>query len=311
MNLLCPNCQKMLTVPEQYAGQLMKCPLCAGTFTVPALPSAPAAPQAPGYTPSPPPPDVHSYQQEPPSLTEPVDVMPEPHDGGAALPAGYRKTCTLTFSPKWLMWIPLGAVVLIFILQFFSWVGFYPGGVPMVWQSAWGAAFNSVSVPEEAKDEADKHKEEIGVSVLTIVYVLLFVILALPVTIAAVVFKFMPDKLPAGLRQILPWMWGIVAAVNVLVFFFLALQLLVGFSIESKAKEKISDQFDSKIKDAKGEQKKVLESLKGAALQVLHRTLWLRLAVCLHLLVIVCALLLFWVDWRGLRRPLPRLQLQY
>src|ERR1700677_4573180 len=32
MNLLCPNCQKMLTVPEQYAGQMMKCPLCAGDF---------------------------------------------------------------------------------------------------------------------------------------------------------------------------------------------------------------------------------------------------------------------------------------
>jgi formylglycine-generating enzyme required for sulfatase activity len=29
----------MLTVPEEYAGQLMKCPLCYGTFTVPALPS--------------------------------------------------------------------------------------------------------------------------------------------------------------------------------------------------------------------------------------------------------------------------------
>ena len=38
MNLLCPNCQKMLTVPEQYAGQLMKCPLCSNNFTVPALP---------------------------------------------------------------------------------------------------------------------------------------------------------------------------------------------------------------------------------------------------------------------------------
>src|SRR5262245_26948033 len=38
MNLLCPNCQRMLSVPEQYAGQLMKCPLCNGTFTVPALP---------------------------------------------------------------------------------------------------------------------------------------------------------------------------------------------------------------------------------------------------------------------------------
>ena len=39
MNLLCPNCQKMLTVPEQYAGQLMKCPLCSTNFTVPALPA--------------------------------------------------------------------------------------------------------------------------------------------------------------------------------------------------------------------------------------------------------------------------------
>ena len=46
MNLLCPNCQKPLTVPEQYAGQPMRCPLCSGTFTVPALPT-PAAPVAP------------------------------------------------------------------------------------------------------------------------------------------------------------------------------------------------------------------------------------------------------------------------
>ena len=62
MNLLCPNCGKMLTVPEQYAGQLMKCPLCSGTFTVPALPpsggglDAPAPPQpafSPGVGPRP------------------------------------------------------------------------------------------------------------------------------------------------------------------------------------------------------------------------------------------------------------------
>jgi hypothetical protein len=39
MNLLCPLCQKMVSVPEQYAGQLTKCPLCGGTFTVPAPPA--------------------------------------------------------------------------------------------------------------------------------------------------------------------------------------------------------------------------------------------------------------------------------
>ncbi len=58
MNLLCPNCQKMLTVPEQYAGQMMKCPLCAGTFTVPGLPAA-AAP------PPPPPVETIPFQSDP------------------------------------------------------------------------------------------------------------------------------------------------------------------------------------------------------------------------------------------------------
>src|SRR5439155_11562176 len=55
MNLLCPNCQKMLMVPEQYAGQRMQCPLCSSQFTVPALPSVPASspmnPTEPGSAP--------------------------------------------------------------------------------------------------------------------------------------------------------------------------------------------------------------------------------------------------------------------
>ena len=40
-NVLCPHCQKMLTIPGQYAGQLMKCPLCAKTFTAPEHPQPP------------------------------------------------------------------------------------------------------------------------------------------------------------------------------------------------------------------------------------------------------------------------------
>src|SRR5262249_41582537 len=36
MELVCPKCQKKLTIPEQYAGQLMRCPLCQGFFNVPA-----------------------------------------------------------------------------------------------------------------------------------------------------------------------------------------------------------------------------------------------------------------------------------
>src|SRR6516164_1038425 len=71
MNLLCPNCQKMLTVPEEFAGQLMKCPLCAGTFTVPGLPGA--APPPP-----PPEPDLYSIRHEaPPPAPPPLPPVPD------------------------------------------------------------------------------------------------------------------------------------------------------------------------------------------------------------------------------------------
>ena len=51
MNLLCPACQKMITVPDQYAGQTMKCPLCSQLFPAPVLP--PANPLPPSVEPSP------------------------------------------------------------------------------------------------------------------------------------------------------------------------------------------------------------------------------------------------------------------
>ena len=80
MNLLCPNCQKMLTVPEQFAGQLMKCPLCAGTFTVPGLPAAPSAPPppvAPPPTPAPklPPAPAAKTPPAPPPTPAPVEPV--------------------------------------------------------------------------------------------------------------------------------------------------------------------------------------------------------------------------------------------
>ena len=76
MNLLCPNCQKPLSVPEQYAGQPMRCPLCAGTFTVPALPQSPAPPSLP-----PPPPPEPRLAPPPPDVYGVSDAAPPPPPG--------------------------------------------------------------------------------------------------------------------------------------------------------------------------------------------------------------------------------------
>src|SRR5438552_12754061 len=40
MNLVCPHCQKMVTVPEQQAGHMTSCPSCEQKFLVPSLPHA-------------------------------------------------------------------------------------------------------------------------------------------------------------------------------------------------------------------------------------------------------------------------------
>ena len=88
MNLLCPNCQKPLTVPDQYAGQPMRCPLCQGTFAVAAPPVAAnppqqrAAPPAPPAQPSPPVPAPVVQQPAPrpapPAITAPPPPPPAP-----------------------------------------------------------------------------------------------------------------------------------------------------------------------------------------------------------------------------------------
>ena len=192
MNLLCPNCQKPLSVPDQYAGQPMRCPLCAGTFTVPALPqtSAPPPPPPPAAAPSSPPrpPDVYDLRDPappPPSSGAPLPVheldlpMPPPsphgdglppppplHYGGpppayveeqpaypaTPVPEGYQRRFTIWFSPKYLQYVAPVAVFLVLVLSFFSWTGIYPGGVADVTQNAWQAAFGAYSVDTDVGD---------------------------------------------------------------------------------------------------------------------------------------------------------------
>jgi hypothetical protein len=187
MNLLCPNCQKMLTVPDQYAGQLMKCPMCQGTFTVPALPQPafgapepspppPPPPPAPGpsyYPMQPEPPAAPAFQTAPPQLelppAAPTDLTPTSpppplHAERAETaeraftpsapkmpPEDYSKSLTMWFSPRVLQWVPPAAMFLIFICTLFPWVGLYPGGVSDITQTPWGAAIGGYTEDQDLR----------------------------------------------------------------------------------------------------------------------------------------------------------------
>ncbi len=363
MNLQCPNCQKLLTVQEHYAGQLMKCPLCKENFTVPSLPTngggEPAL--APAFAASPAPPlpagpEPYGLKSEPPApaWSAPADApafptaAPEPAfatgapppppawssaaPGPAAGPsqssaAAPTQKLAIVFDDKILRWVPPVALVLVFVLQFFSWVGVYPGGVPAVTQTAWGAAFGGYTAVRDLttgpKDtyplisDSDAKKGETsnepGVSWLTLFYLLPFFLITLVVTLAVAALPFLKAvRLPPQVQQLLPWQWAIVAVLNAVCLLFLALQLVLNFSIESKAKAWIDTQPTVVVKkDASSKEVLQADVARGMMLDWLERRAWLWLVLVLHVLATAAAALVYVIEKRGPSHPLPRLELQW
>jgi hypothetical protein len=321
----------------------MKCPLCEGTFTVPSLPAtaAPAAAVSAAGTPPPPPPaapdlDIYPlrHEPEPPPpapATAPAEpshitsdlaetarpapaqdaVTPEPSATPSLPPEGYRNVATLWFSPRVIHWFAPAGVVLIFLLQLFPWVGLYRADKSLGTQNAWQAAFNGGTFDQTALNPEGKQgpegkpaKEETpGTNWLTIFYVFLFLLLALPLTVFSIVLHYQHVKLPPEVQRFVPWRWGIVAAVNFVVFLFLALQLAVGFSLEAKAREIAGQLSISK------EAPEISHWARAGIQEAAERTVWLRLAFILHVLVILGAAFMYWIARPGVKRPAPRLEL--
>jgi len=177
-----------------------------------------------------------------------VTLPPAPAPSTAP-PEGYTHTVTIRFNPRVLQWVPPVALFLGVRAPVLPLGGCVPGGVPAAWQNAWQALYGGYgedpnmfdtfhfypSEKEREQDPEGKRKKDNhpGISVLTLFYLMLF-FPTLAVTIAVMVLPFISVKLPPALEQLMPWRWGIVAVANLLTFMFLALQLLVGFSLETR-----------------------------------------------------------------------------
>jgi hypothetical protein len=347
MNLLCPNCQKMLTVPEQYAGQLMKCPLCNGTFTVPTLPVSPPAPPLP---PPPAGPDIYGFKDPVPpappttppvppapgvTATAPGPSLPPPPPPPPLPPGEYTRSAPIFLSSKVLQFVPAAALVLVFFLQWFSWVGYYAGSYPVVTQNAYYAAFGikptedndlkelfRFGTPDEAKKAKDNPEtitgpvlSDVSVSGLTICYLLLYFPVA-ALTVACAVAGVVPLNLPPAVQGLLRWRWAIALLANLAPFFFLALQTLVGFGLEGNVRDWATDVVarEAKAREEKKATmpKKLMDAKISDWASHVQHTNWLTVVVCLHLLAIVCSLLMFWLNQReAFNKPPPRLDFRW
>jgi hypothetical protein len=342
MNILCPNCQKPISVDERYAGQLMKCPLCAGTFTVPLLPDAaatprpaapspatvsstsaatmPATPREEGYglapepAPAPAPPPFTASTAPPPFSSTASAARPDaaaPPSPPPLPPGGYVHVRTLRLNPEIVPWIPPAALVLVFIFTFFPWLGAYPHGLPLLTQSGWQAAFGSYS--GDWTPEKNFAPGAAGILIFDLILLLLPTVI-LTVAVALFHFKLIHVQMPPLVQQAWPWRHWIVAGAAFLTFLFLAIQIMVRFPLESALvgrMEKVYDarRVDPNLNDAARRQLDIEEAQEIARLG-LRRTWSLRLVFCLELIAVIAALLDGWLERRG-KRPYPQIQIMW
>ncbi|MFQ3593097.1 MAG: hypothetical protein SNJ82_07890, partial [Gemmataceae bacterium] len=232
--------------------------------------------------------------------------------------------------PKILQFVPAVALVLIFVLHFFPWVGVYGGDYEITSQGAWGTALGATTRVDPDLSEFFKFKTDEEVrnqpnwdektatgnnpqfSLLTFFYLLPLFFLGLIASVGVVALHYIQTPLPPQIQQILPWRWAIVVGINALLLLFVVLQFLLPFSLESRMTSYAYS--DPKLKpddQDKSEVSKKKQVLRGRIIQQVKRTTWFNLVVLLHLVAAVAAGLVYWIEKRGPGKPLPRLELRF
>lgn len=275
MELLCPSCQQKLTIPDQYAGQLMRCPLCSGTFTAPALagvpppaPVPPAEPPASSPALSTPPPVENVYSVAPPMTSPPPTWQHEPTPQNQAPPPApeapppppghYTRTMTLTLSEHVVPWLAPAGLGLVFFLSFLPWVSFSFRDLS-VGANGWSIGFG------------ERANAIIGIY-------LLITLLAFVLAVPSFLFARNLAPAPPAVKALGPWRPAIVGGVALLAFVFM-----------------IYTYLDTIFSSG---------NTPG--------TIWLKLAVRCHLIALIGSALEFWLEARRARNlPPPRVELRW
>ncbi len=300
MNLLCPKCQRMLTVDDHLAGRDMQCPFCSGTFAAPALPaeveavassamSAPVPPAAdagpstvtsptaaPADVPTAPPEppvrdDIYSFVPHsedaapppPPTPVPPPVKRPRPRPAAAAPPPPPEPPPGYIHTRSFVLSRRIVALVgPICLLVYFIALFFSWVGMPGR-EETWQTGWGTAF-----------GRNFSGLGIVQVI----FFLLALLAAIACQALPRSRVELHPTVRQLLPWGSGIYGGLALFALIFLFLEIVLGFGIEREV--------------------------------YLRRTPWVGVAFLLNLLAVVAAGLDFWLAVRR-SRPAPRIEIQW
>lgn len=324
--LICPNCAKFVTVPDEAAGTTVPCPECKAPFPVPArydpVVSVPVAPPPPPPPPPAAPPPVVP-PAPPPGITP--EAMAAVSHGTPPVAAGYTHSVGLSLKPSTLAWVPAVGLTLILVLTLLPWVGSYVGGSAVYSQGAWRAVSGNPSrnfhLEELSRQQAgwpadvlNKVTSDWPLMLPYLVLLILAVIIAWAERLVADVDRTRLPRQAGFVGDVWPYRVPVLAGLATVLVVLLFVQAARGFGLERAMRQVVAERFaDERAKNA-GNQA-ALDAIEFKADQELsrfnlERTAWFELAVGLHLLVLLAMAGRFWLDRRGAKPP-PRLMLQY
>jgi len=302
--------------------------MCAKSISVPAgyTPSVAAgggvpyslAPEEPKPVVAPPPPSSQPIPAAapPPGLNTAAFAPPQSTPVAPAQ-IGSTNIHWLTISPNVIDWIPLGCLILAFLLTFFTWVGAYPGGEAIFKQSAWSILSADMSVTVPSDDEAllktaewlEKNPNGVETDWLLLPYFLLLFI-ALGFACLERAFKN-PNilSLPAPLAW-LPSVWprrfALLTILSALLLVFLCGHVLRNKALPGAMQRYVETNYSEKLKAADTSIKK-----RAALIQVgqelgkycLQSTTYRSLAIWVHIAAVVAMAGRWWLHRREGKPP--------
>jgi hypothetical protein len=227
----------------------------------------------------------------------------------------------LTIRKSVVTWIGPIALVLLFFLTFFNWVGAYPHGHAVYTQSAWqimSGGFTTESAGEEVfnrENDLRLAKSFSGTMLLTLLLLLIAALIA-GLDLAE---EYVTFAVPDIIQNIWPHRLTFLAVVSLIIFGFLSAQCLTGLGLETAAPvmaEAIVKASEPKREaDAPPETSKMkstheLKVAREVAQLGLKRTWGWRLAYWASAIAVIGFGLEMMFRKRG-RRPEPVLELHY
>lgn len=307
MRLLCPFCQKAISVPDSEAGRAVNCPECGQQFAAPQLytPSPAAFETVSSAKAAPVPPPVHETYVTAPTAAS--DLKPVSLDRGMF---GYAHMRSIPLDPRVIRFIPAAALTLVFLLTFFKWDGMYPAGYAAYTQNAWQCLFASISNDPVAEEELKMlaELEKIIHSSWWLLFFLLLLFPALALAWAGPIVDLVKIKLPPSIEPHWKYRPAALGVLVVMMLLFFMAQWASGLGLQRAVDARIDEMYAAekeKAKTPEAEQRLEMKVAIAKGGSLVRTTPWMRLTFLLQLLAALAVVAEAGLALRG-DKPAPR-----